>query len=650
MSNYRRATELLCTVRNEIHSQLPTHLYYYLDPEVPINQLYDLASKVDFITPRQLAMIRQHREIDKRLIVNRSNASVAVMTPRDIACKEQFQKANSLAHLQNVDFKNLDSGMMTILELARVEIDSLFWTCVEADESEFRWMELDEKSFLFPVHGFNSGPGSCTGVQGTSILQKYRKNWHTSSEMGKTILQLLRRYHKPIHDLPKFLVSVVHNIKGSYVPKRFDISRFIAPQLNGDLYLQYPADNLLRRMLLKIGIDLETQQDFNRTCARKGSLYDNGDIFEYSMRKRRFRPCTIDLVSASDIIGVELVKYEIPPPLFNYLNACRPERIVLDIEDNEATLCHMMATMGNAYCFPLQTLIFACIIRAIYRLGDIPFTDIDGFPTLSVYGDDIVVDISVYDTVINVLKKLHMVPNVKKSFSRNYFRESCGEDYFLGYNIRPVSTEYLQDDCDLYSLANRLMDWSLKHSVKLPKSIASILLEVTDTLVVPLSEGSDAGFKVPSSSVKDCPPRWRSNIHASVKKVLWHSPWPFSWAFSSEMTNITYTFLKRERDVAFFDLPKKWSSLFPFLNGGFKFVRLGDAPEKDAFFSSIVELPGKSSSMLRTVRTSPHWSDHDPQGAWYEPRYHGNWLLYHSNLLADMWYQYRILAVSRRPR
>jgi hypothetical protein len=55
-----------------------------------------------------------------------------------------------------------------------------------------------------------------------------------------------------------------------------------------------------------------------------------------------------------------------------------------------------------------------------------------------VYGDDIIVPAASYELLTRVLKQLGFEVNLDKSFATGPFRESCGADYFLGSQVRPL--------------------------------------------------------------------------------------------------------------------------------------------------------------------------------------------------------------------
>jgi len=580
----------------ELKDQLsPRMMTIFKDVLGDNNLLYKIADRDPSFSTRDIVIMRQINDFDKKFI-GKSKDTVNRKI-RDSACWDSFIQANNLCGDQNQGFEHLDSNVMETLELARIDIYNAFWKHAESEKFEFDWCKLNDSKneFLVPVSGFSSGPGTCTGVVGTSVLEKYREAWHTSSELGKRLLLIIRRYSVPIQMLPKFVVELVSSVKAKFVPKKSTASRMIAPQLNGDLFLQYPAESCLRNMLLFFGIDLETQQDKNRRMAREGSTYDNMDMYDRHLKRRKMRACTIDLTSASDIVGWVLCNFLNPVPLQEYLMSCRSELLVT--EDDQSAILNMMATMGNAYCFPLQTMVFCSFVRAIYRRLGLPLLNNNGEPNYGVYGDDIIVDIAAYDEVIKLLKCLKMVPNVKKSFSHGLFRESCGGDFYNGYNVRPVMVETLKTDNDLYSLSNRLLDWSAAHSIDVSATVSLLLAKVKYKVVVPMDFGPHQGLRVPESFLSSLPLIWRKNLvcSASVSFSSLERHWTyFSPFFKARNPNIRfinhYTSYSGEClnsivPWVHLKLAKGEKSLFPFLRGGVKQMKRGN----------IVKVPYKSS-------------------------------------------------------
>jgi hypothetical protein len=200
------------------------------------------------------------------------------------------------------------------------------------------------------------------------------------------------------------------------VPKTTLVDRTIAvePLLNG--YLQKGIDVVMRLFLKRVGIDL-TDQGRNQNLARLGSTEANDPFV------------TIDLSLASDSISCALVRRLLPPDWYHFLDAVRSPAYKL--QNGVERRYEKFVSMGNGFCFPLETLIFASIC-SLYSHPD----------SFSVYGDDIVVRQSVARRVIKTLWAVGFRHNLDKTFLEGPFRESCGADWFAGRDIRPLTLDY----------------------------------------------------------------------------------------------------------------------------------------------------------------------------------------------------------------
>lgn len=217
--------------------------------------------------------------------------------------------------------------------------------------------------------------------------------------------------------------------KIGFVPKTAKSARTIAvePILNG--WLQKGIDQELRGKLKRRGLDL-SDQTLNRRMARSGS---EGGIDPY---------VTLDLSSASDSIATEFVRDLLPPEWFELLDATRSHSFLLPGEVVPSRY-EKFCSMGNGFCFPLQSLLFAAICYAANRMCRSPFED--DMPSrkfawhdFSVYGDDIIIRQSSALYCIELLREVGFRVNEEKSFIVGPFRESCGADWHLGQDVRPV--------------------------------------------------------------------------------------------------------------------------------------------------------------------------------------------------------------------
>lgn len=270
-----------------------------------------------------------------------------------------------------------------------------------------------------------------------------------------------------------------------FAPKNAEISRTCCTEASLEMLIQKAVGAFIEERLgHSFRIYLDKQPDLNRELARIGSI--DGSIG------------TIDLVSASDSISLTLIKRDLPAGcLKTTLLACRGEFAVLP--DGSNVRLNMVSTMGNGFTFPLQTLIFACVVRAAYDVMGLPC--VNPSTQFGVFGDDIAVRKEAYSFVCRMLVKLGFQVNDTKSFNSGPFRESCGHDYTSGIQIRGVYVKSLEAPQQVYSLVNRLLRWCTHHDMRLPATIALLLSWVRD-IRIPLSESDDAGIKVPFECTK----------------------------------------------------------------------------------------------------------------------------------------------------
>ncbi|DAD51130.1 TPA_asm: RNA-directed RNA polymerase [ssRNA phage SRR7976310_1] len=299
---------------------------------------------------------------------------------------------------------------------------------------------------------------------------------------------------------------VVEGSKLGTVRKQYDIDRTICSEPVLEMFFQLGIGGYIEdRMEVRLGINLSTQPVKNQWLARQGSL--DGSI------------ATIDLKSASNSVSLGLTDSTLPRWFNTWLRRTRSPKTRLP--NGEYLEMHMVASMGNGYCFPLQTMFFAAVVCACYRmLGLDPYfgtarkdaflsplhqrRDRSGKPkriNAGVFGDDIAVCREAYPLVCRALALFGFIVNEEKSFSTGPFRESCGHDYFNGVNIRGVYLKDLDRDSDCYSLINRLIKWETKTGLRLEALINAVFREVSEVLWIPYRDGDDEGIKAPRSTV-----------------------------------------------------------------------------------------------------------------------------------------------------
>jgi hypothetical protein len=287
------------------------------------------------------------------------------------------------------------------------------------------------------------GPGASLGVHGnaTNVSRKIGGVWtvtpsayhyaRSAAKRNSQLFELLTRQTRErfytvdplvFNDEWEKRAEVVNHNKIAFVPKTVKTLRSIAvePLWNG--FIQKGIDLCLRRKLLRCGIDL-SDQSLNQEMARLGSLGSTGEDF-----------VTIDLSSASDSISIELCRHLLPVEWFDFLNATRSKSFLLN---GEFFTYEKFCSMGNGFCFPLETLLFTSACVAVG--GGVPGRD------FHVYGDDIVIRKKHAVELLTLLGVMGFTVNSSKTFLDGPFRESCGDDRFEGKDVRPFTLDFELD-------------------------------------------------------------------------------------------------------------------------------------------------------------------------------------------------------------
>lgn len=240
------------------------------------------------------------------------------------------------------------------------------------------------------------------------------------------------------------LTDLVNYNRVTSVPKDAEKNRTIAIEPLGNMLLQLRLDRVLRSRLRRKGYDLDTQIK-NQQLAREGSR--NGSY------------ATIDMSMASDTVSLDIVRLLFPTEW---------SRILMDVRSPYADLSHFnksslveyekLSSMGNGTTFLVESVLFTAIARVSMRRNGCT-----EFKNLAVFGDDIVLPSHCADTVQTLLEKLGFVVNRDKSFTTGSFRESCGSEWYLGNDVKPIRQKTnINHFTELIGLHNRLLHWSAK--------------------------------------------------------------------------------------------------------------------------------------------------------------------------------------------
>jgi len=208
------------------------------------------------------------------------------------------------------------------------------------------------------------------------------------------------------------------------VPKDFRGPRVICIEPKENQFAQQGLMDILYRLTNRCALSRRSINFLDTTRSRQ-ACYD-------------YRYATIDLKDASDTISLVLARYLLPRWVFKLVTRFRSREI---ITPTGLVKSGCLATMGNATCFPLETLIFWAIalgsmiaLRDSYPLRMKKHLNLD----VLVFGDDIIVPLWAADGVSQALTASGLLVNHTKTCVFSPVRESCGEWVFMGRRIKTV--------------------------------------------------------------------------------------------------------------------------------------------------------------------------------------------------------------------
>ena len=322
----------------------------------------------------------------------------AVAYKKFLAAEVECLKANMRMRDRASGATQVDPRVDRIFESAKRKIASILGRVPSYEELDFRF-----------------GPGATFGVRGeTSPYNKVIADLECTDAMVDRLPEFLEEFpgwiQPGLHD-----VRVLPGSQLAFVPKDATTDRpiCIEPLLNG--LMQKGIGSWIRNLLKRVGLDLN-DQTINQNLAKlalKAGL------------------STVDFASASDTIAYLVVLELLPIEWVHFLDRCRSPNFW---DGNHWVSFHKFSSMGNAYTFELETLIFYALAKATCdELG----IQTEVRKNISVYGDDVIIPAGAFDLFQEVAEYCGFAINKKKSFKEGVFFESCGHDYFGGELVRP---------------------------------------------------------------------------------------------------------------------------------------------------------------------------------------------------------------------
>jgi len=223
------------------------------------------------------------------------------------------------------------------------------------------------------------------------------------------------------HDQARLLSSDDIVARLDAVPKDSRGPRLICVHPSEAIWIQQGCRGLLERAITAPRSPCYGRITFNDQTV-------NGGLALASSTSRDL--CTLDLKEASDRISCDLVRYLFGDFVYDRISCSRANKVKL--LDGRVISLEKWASMGNALCFPVQSLVFFALVQAgIKSRYGVNCSEV------YVFGDDILFPSKYYDGAVNALIRAGLVPNVGKTFRHGFFRESCGVDAFKGVNVTP---------------------------------------------------------------------------------------------------------------------------------------------------------------------------------------------------------------------
>lgn len=425
---------------------------------IATDELHDLGRTATSLLG-SACILRQVERLGKKMLITSNSARL-----KDLAM-DDFIKTNEIC---SEVIPKLDSNIVSdAAEFIRHALE--LYTYRETGDIQ------NVLNLGFLLQSWKYGPGASRGTRFTHFVDKIRIVKPTVTKAAYNYALLLRKMNPHLWAFDGLKDCEFEVVKGSSlstVPKNETTERTIATEPLMNMALQLAAGQYIEGALRCVGLDITSQQEQNKHLAFIGSRNDS--------------LCTIDLKNASDMISIALIKQLWPPEWYHLLSSIRSEEC--EIRGDWFHL-HMVSTMGNGFTFPLMTL---TLLALVYATSPCKRLYID-YETTAVFGDDIIVPKTQFEDVCETLQLAGLVVNHDKSYSYGPFRESCGGDYWSGFDITPFYPKSLTSEPDIYCVINQIIDWEYRTSFLLPKTKRYLLSLVKRVNFVPFWDDSSCG-------------------------------------------------------------------------------------------------------------------------------------------------------------
>jgi len=387
---------------------------------------------------------------------------------------ERFQMAEEMCRQTNLRFYEVANR-----DPFWVNVRRRIWTVL----GKFDWDEASK--------GFGHGPGGTTRLPKAKSAAAYKYSGKPESTSGNAVLASCAIAQVPLWtqsvlkcedgDLDEWPEDIREDVRAELsdrevmlrtvedirrrglvivdgnsvitVPKSYKTHRTIAKEPCMNVYIQKGIGRAIRKRLYSVGVNLDDQTR-NQRGALQGSL--TGEL------------ATVDLSMASDTLSYEVVSWLLPNDWWFALEQCRSP--VGALPSGEKINYQKFSSMGNGYTFELESLIFWAICQQVC-CPDVNEREM----SICVYGDDLIVPSIHFEALVSKLREAGFEPNSKKSFSTGLFRESCGKQYYAGFDITPFYVRREVKHLDrLFLVHNNVYRWGDRTGVDVSDICASL--------------------------------------------------------------------------------------------------------------------------------------------------------------------------------
>lgn len=411
------------------------------DLSVLAAHLDTLVTNAEFLSqsdPTEIACVRQL----EALFAKNASMPGTSNTKRREAAFSKFNLSEDRCRQTNERFSGLFGGrcfpsslMEDVFDQAKWIIYNLLGPMPDPDElwsrcnfgpgMTFGSSSMEESSLYFKIGGSHTVTAECLPLLRSSSFVRCWPLWVSSL----------------VNEMATY--EVVGGNRVTTVPKSAVTDRTIAIEPSFNIFMQKGVESYLTSRLRRSGVDLRSQGR-NQHIARIAST-------------KPMWASTIDLASASDTIATELVRYLLPESWFVLLDCLRSHAYTPD-KGTSWIRYEKFSSMGNAFTFPLETIIFYAISKACTMLTG------GSESRLRVYGDDIIIDSSAFALCVEALDYAGFSTNMDKTFCLGSFRETCGADFINGIDIRPVYLRKVPKTAvEVFTLFNRLLHNRVGH-------------------------------------------------------------------------------------------------------------------------------------------------------------------------------------------